>query len=905
MSWNRLCMPALAALFLTGALAQGQQQQGPGLPLPRLESAMPCGAKVGSTVELTLAGTDLEDAEAVIFSHAGIKAEPINPEPPKVDPKKEDPKKKEEPKKKDPPPMPKGPQPARKFKVTVAADVPVGQYDVRVINKWGVSNPRVFCVGDLIDVAEKEPNNDIPEAQRIELNTTVTGIIANPTDVDYSVFAGKKGQRVVVSCLASSIDSRLRAMVEIFDATGRRLAANRNYKDNDALTDAVLPEDGDYFVRLSEFTYTLGTPNHFYRLSITTAPWIDAVHPAMVEPGKPSQVTLYGRNLPGGTPEAGALAENRPLEKLVVTITPPAEPQAQQRIAYKGRIDLRSAGADGFEYRLKGSAGLSNPVLIAFASTKVVVEKDAANDRPESAEDIQAPCEIAGRIDKRLDRDWFALTMKKGEVFNIDLWCERLGASSDLYFTVRKAGAMTDMAEEDDNPEIMNPQQFFNRTSDPKPYKLTAAEDGRYLIGVGSRESNFSYGPRNNYRLRVVPEKPDFRAIVMAASTYQPDCTVLRADGNQYLDVFVYRYDGFNGAVTLTAEGLPAGVTCLPAVVSTGMKQGQLVLSTAANAAAFNGTFSIKATATIGGQPVVREARYASITWAVQPQQNIPTIARLDQTLHLCVREKAHFNVILETDKAFVKKEDKLPNPILVKQGDKLTVPFKVTRGVEPKTPITLQQLTMGIQPQQAPVVVNNGQPIPAIAADKGDGTFVVDIRPNAAPGTYTVVMKTTTPIQFVKDPNTKKQQPVTVVGSSTPLTFKVLPLSVAKLTATPKGNLKGGMDGEITVKVERQFDYAGEFKVKVILPANTKGITAADVTIPAGKDEVAIPVKVAADVAAGTLQNVTVQAIAMVEGAVPTLHEVKFNVTVEKAPAPKKEEPKKVEPKKEEPKKK
>lgn len=886
MSWNRVCIPALAALFCLCALARAQNQQGPGLPLPRLDSAMPCGAKAGTTVELTLAGTDLEDAEAVIFSHAGIKAEPINPELPKVDPK--------DPKKKDPPPMSKGPQPARKFKVTVAADVPVGQYDVRVVNKWGVSNPRVFCIGDLTEVAEKEPNNDIPEATRIELNSTITGTIATPTDVDYCVFPGKKGQRVVVSCLASSIDSRLRPMIEIFDVTGRRLANNRNYRDNDALTDAILPEDGDYFVRLSEFTYTLGTPNHFYRLSVTTAPWIDAVYPPMVEAGKPSQVTLYGRNLPGGTPEPGALADNRPLEKLVVTITPPADPQAQQRIAFKGRIDPRTAGLDGFEYRLKGPTALSNPMLIAFASAKVVVEKDSANDKPESAEDIPAPCEVAGRIDKRLDRDWFAITVKKGDTYNIDLLCDRLGAPSDLYFTVRKAGATTDMTEEDDNPDIMNPQQFFNRTSDPKPYKLTATEDGRYLIGVGSRESNFSYGPRNAYELRVVPEKPDFRAIVMASSNYQPDTTVLRADGNQYLDVFVYRYDNFTGAITLTAEGLPAGVTCSPTVVSTGMKQGQLVLSAAANAAPFSGTFTVKATATISGKPVVREARCASITWGVQINQNVPTIARLDQSLHLCLREKAHFNVVLEADKAFVKKEDKLPNPILVKQGDKLTVPFKVTRGIEPKTPITLQQITMGVAAQQAPVTINNGQAIPAIAADKNDGTFVVDVKPNALPGMYTVVLKATTLIQFVKDPNAKKQQPVTVVGSSTPLTFKVLPLSVAKLTATPKGNLKGGMDGEITVKVERQFDFAGEFKVKVVLPMGTKGITVGDVVIPAGKDEVVIPVKVAADVAASTLQNVTVQATAMVEGSVPTLHEVKFNVTVEKAPAPKKEEPKK-----------
>ena len=47
------------------------------------------------------------------------------------------------------------------------------------------------------------------------VNTTVNGVVSAPTDVDYFVFEGRKGQRVLVSCLASSIDSRLRAAVEL------------------------------------------------------------------------------------------------------------------------------------------------------------------------------------------------------------------------------------------------------------------------------------------------------------------------------------------------------------------------------------------------------------------------------------------------------------------------------------------------------------------------------------------------------------------------------------------------------------------------------------------------------------------------------------------------------------------
>jgi Bacterial pre-peptidase C-terminal domain len=866
--WTMVASLSLATPLLA-------QQPQPGLPLGRLDTIFPCGAKAGTTVEVQLAGADLDETESLVFSHPAIKSELIKDkeEPPKVDPKDA---KKDQPKRK----RDQQSTPGARFRIIVPPDVPVGQYDVRAIHKWGVSNPRAFCVGDLTEVTEKEPNNDDSEAQRIEINSTVNGVIATPTDVDFYVFSGKKGQRVVLSCLTSSIDSKARPMIELFDSSGRRVAFNRNYNANDAVTDAVL-EDGDYVVRVSEFTYTQGSPQHFYRLSVSTAPWIDAVFPPMVESGKPAQVTLYGRNLPGGVPEPGAFVDGRPLEKLAVTINPPADPLAAQRLSFKGRIEPRSAGIDGFEYRIKGPDGFSNPALISFASAKVVLEKEP-NDKPEEAQDIPVPCEVAGRIDKRQDRDWFAFNAKKGEVYSIELFSERLGVPTDLYFTFKKDKA-TNEIEEDDNPEILNLQQFYSRTSDPQTHRFTANEDGRYLIGVGSRESSFLYGPRIVYRLRVTPEKPDFRLVVMPGTNYQPETTVLNADGNQYLDVFVFRNDGFNDPITLSAEGLPEGVTCPPALIGTGQKQGVLVLSADEEAPAFNGAFTVKGTAIINGQKVVREARSATITWGVQPQQNIPTVARLDQGLYLAVRDNARFKITLELEKAFVKMGEKMGQPILLKPNEKLTVPFKITRQGDNKTPITLQQVGLGANPQQSLITVNNGQPLAPIAADKNDGNFVIDLKPNITPGTYSVTLKATTPIQFTKDPATKKTQNATIAEATTSVIFKVLPVSVAKVSASAKSNFKPGVDGEIIVKVERQGDYARDFKVKVVLPPNTKGISVGEATIPVDKNEVVIPVKVAADAVAGNLQNVVVQATTLVEGRAPYTVETKFTIAVDK----------------------
>ena len=270
--------------------------------------------------------------------------------------------------------------------------------------------------------------------------------------------------------------------------------------------------------------------------------------------------------------------------------------------------------------------------------------------------------------------------------------------------------------------------------------------------------------------------------------------------------------DGFTGPIALTAEGLPAGVTCVPQIIGNGSKQGSLVVSAAASVKDGQAMITVKGTATIGGLPVAREARSATITWATPNNQNVPTIARLDRGLVLCIRDKAPFRIDLDLNKAFVKKEQKIDLPLLLKQGDKLTVPYNVVRILpEAKQPIILQQIINPQGVQASPVTISNGQPLPPVAPDKKEGTFVVDVKANAVPGTYTVALKTSMPVPFVKDPATKKSQNVTYVQATTPITIKVLPPSLGKLTVTgPTGSLKPGSNSDVTIKVVRDYDYAG-----------------------------------------------------------------------------------------------
>jgi hypothetical protein len=887
----------IAAVVVCAFAAEAFAQQAPpppGLPSPRVSTVFPCGAKAGTSVEVSITGFDLDEPTGLLFSHTGLKAEYLAPKAPPPDPKKKD------------APPPKAPPPTGpfKFKVTVDPSVPLGLYDIRVVNKWGVSNPRFFAVGEFPEVNEKEPNNDVPEAQKVEIGTTINGVISAATDVDYLQFTGKRGQRVLISCLASALDSKAKPMIEVFSLSGRKLALNRNYRDTDALVDLTLPEDGDYLVRLFEFTYLTGGVDYVYRLTISTAPWIDAVYPPAIEPGKPTSVTLYGRNLPGGAP-SGFSIEGRPLDKLAVTITPPSDPLAAQRIALLDRIEPVSALQDGFEYSLKGPGGTSNGIPVYFTREKLVLKKNEGGSKPETAEVLVAPCEVAGMIHKKNDRDWYSFEAKKGEVLYVEATAERNGRSADFFYNIYASpdpkmatAKLTDVGggEIDDETDQQNinlhPTEFFTRSSDPPAHKFTAPADGKYLIAIGCRESSVMTGPQTAYRLRVGPARPDFRAIVKPyQKSYQAGSSG-RQDGDEAFEVFIHRMDGFNGSVTLTAEGLPAGVTAKPTTIGPGTKFGVLVLDVGPAAAAFTGPITVKAAATLpDGKQLVREARPAAVVWGVQPGQNIPVVSRLTQSLVLAVRpEKGFFKLTADTAGAIIKppmgKESKAAGPIVVKQGDKITMPVKASWIGADKPNITLVAEPLTVNPQLAPITIQpGGQPTMA----KPEVTATIDVKTTAPPGIYSIVLRGDAQVPFIRDVKGKGAKANVPASAFTdPIVFTVIPTSVAKLTpsAIPNNTVKAGASAEMTIKIDRQYDYGGEFKVKFELAKGTTGVTSQEATVAAGKDEAKLVFKAAADAKPGAVAGIVI-VTATYDKKYPIVHETKVNFNI--APADKK----------------
>jgi hypothetical protein len=822
-----------------------------GLTPPRLFLVQPGGAKAGSTVELTLSGQDLDEPQGLLFSRAEIKSElvSVSQAPRQPAPRRQ-----------------RGRRPVRltatsKFKVTIPSGTPPGIHDVRIVTKGGVSNPRAFVVGDLEEVLEKEPNNDVAQAQRVELNTTISGIISAPTDVDYFVFAGKKGQRVVVSCLTTSIDSRLQAAVELYGPGDRRLAFNRNYRDNDALLDCTLPEDGDFHVRLYDFTYTQGGPAFFYRLTISTAPWIDAVYPPVVEPGKRAKLTVYGRNLPGGKLDPSAVSGGRVLEKITVTVDAPREAVARQRLAYGGYLPPKASALDGFEYRLRNASGTSNPFLLTYARAPVVLDNEA-NDTPETAQEITLPCEIAGRFEKKRDRDWYTFSARRGEVWSIEAFADRLGSPLDLYLVLRDARTGRVLVELDDDQDVLHRIQFFTRSDDPPRYRFVVPADGSYQLLAASREVDVQAGPRHLYRVRITPEQPDFRLVVMPAALSSPDAGVVRQGGRQDYTVFVWRLDGWNGPIDLAVEGLPSGVTCRPQVVGGGAREASLVLQANMEAPSWTGTIRVKGTAVIDGRTVVREARPATITWPVPPQQNVATVSRLDRSLVLAVRDKAPFSLDVGIEQ------------VVAVHNTRITVPLKLTRHwPDFKTPVRVLPLNLPGRLQFQPVTLTPG---------KDEAKLNIDIRANVPPGVYSLVLRGLAQAQPIRRGQFPGNLSGAVVQPAAPIKLIVLPRQFVNFRLAPNNlRVKAGDRAEVVVQVARRFDFfTGAIKVQLL--SKVKGIRASEVTLPAGKDRVTLTVDTEG-AEPGTRAEVVVRVSAEVGGKVPVTQEARLGVSVVK----------------------
>lgn len=583
--------------LITFALLFGSTFTFAQLPQAKLFSVFPPGAQVGVATEVAITnGVEMDEANRLIFNHPGIKAEQKVTDANGVK------------------------TPVANTFIVTATGVPDGIYEVRFSGRFGVSNPRSFVVGSRKEINELEPNNSREQATPVELNSTVNGR-SDPSAYDYFKFTGKAGQRVICVCQSGRLDSKLKPVVELYDATGvipppvagaaavpapqasqtgRRLASVRGAARRDAVLDVALPADGDYFVRITD-QVNGGSADHFYRLTVTTGPYIDFALPPAGAAGANTQITLFGRNLPGGQP-AGFSVDGRPLEKVAISITVPGDVENTQAADNLGAIQ---GGVDAFSYVWNTPSGNANPITLYVASGPVGLEQEP-NDTPAQANKLTVPTEVAGQFQARGDVDFFTFDAKAQESYWIEAFGDRDGSLADPYITLDRVTkddkgveTVSRITAQDDTGANLIPNVFETLSDDPA-FQFVVPADGTYRLSIRDRyyENQNRADARLVYRLAIRKESPDFKVVVLpeapladnntTAATYPAN---LRKGENYSCRVIAFRRDGFNGTIDVTAEGLPPGITCKGTSIGPGQTNSTIVFSAAEDAA--DGTFGI------------------------------------------------------------------------------------------------------------------------------------------------------------------------------------------------------------------------------------------------------------------------------------------------------------------------
>jgi hypothetical protein len=448
------------------------------------------------------------------------------------------------------------------YVIDIAADCPTGVYEARLMTRLGLSSSRVFSVGQLPEVTRQAPNTSLESAMSLEVNS-VCNAIQSSRAVDHYAFQGVKGQRLVVDVASRTIDSKLDAVLVVADARGRDLFVDRR----GGLLDFTVPEDGRYIIKVHDLTFK-GGETHFYRLAVREL----SAGAAMVRQPGTHRVNSFSWP-PVGLPEAAAVAEVEP------------------------------------------------------------------NNDASSVQKITLPCDISGSFFPAADVDVFEFAAKAGEEWWVEVASERLGLPTDpavLVQQVTKTGdteTVADLVEFSDVPSPVKVSSngyaydgppYDSGTADPLG-KLSIKADGIYRIRLSDLFGGTREDARNVYRLIVRKAQPDFALVAWAMhmelrngdrnALSKP--ISLRGGSTMALEVIAYRRDGFDGAIDVTLDGLPEGMSATGLRIPAGQSRGMVLVTAAENAPRGFGAATFTGKATIGDAVVTRPCRLASVAWPI------------------------------------------------------------------------------------------------------------------------------------------------------------------------------------------------------------------------------------------------------------------------------------------------
>jgi hypothetical protein len=651
----RLLAATSLALALTACLATTAQADP-----PTIGNIVPSGVQRGVATEVTISGGSL-DANPQLLAPFATTVEP---------------------------PATAGDGGNFRLKLTVAADVPVGVYPVRVKTDRGVSNPFLLAVGQFPNVAEVEPNGAFEQAQAIAVPAVVEGQ-ASGSDVDYFKFAGKKGQRVLIDAQCARIGSGVDPQVRLTTA-GRAFVASADDSAGlmtDARLAAELPEDGEYVVEISDTKYQ-GGGRAVYRLVVGAVPAAEEVYPLGGRRGETVGLELRGGTLPGDGPRVAA-----------ATVRPEASGDAFLPRITDRALGLAGPGDATAEVELPGPLDVSE-------SPELREPADPAAPPIRAA----APVVLNGRIETPGDEDKFELAVVPGQGYRVDVHAADLGSSLDGTLTVAtdKGAALGNS----DDTAIQVGGRRNNRRgltlNSPDPFLEFAAPADAKVVVLTLRDLAGRGGVGYPYRIVVEPATPAV-SIEMAESQLN-----VPKGGTAALPVTLGR-QGYNGPLTLSVANPPPGLSVRAGQVADGQPLGVLSVSASPDAAFGVVELMVEGRADGPSGPIVERAT-KQVVFA--QQQNMPV------------------NLVTQTGLPASPAE---PTPVTLGTPE---APIEAVHGYSANIPVTVARTEgadAGLSITPLPLPPGLGVPELKIADKANEGTATVSIDPGTALGRVSI----------------------------------------------------------------------------------------------------------------------------------------------------------------------
>ncbi len=466
------------------------------------------------------------------------------------------------------------------LEVTIAPDAPLGTRQLRVASVAGLSNPLVFCVGQLPEFTEGEPNDGATDTQmNITLPATVNGqMLPNatdrpqqgrpgqqftPGDIDQYQFHARKGQPLVVTVsarqlvpyLADAVPGWFQAVVTLYDVRGKELAYDDDYRFHpDPVLHYRIPDDGDYLVEIKDALYR-GREDFVYRLSIGELPYVTGIFPLGGRAGTQTDVNLVGWNLP--------------TNKLTVDANSPSAIHHPQFI---------------------------NSVPFAVDTLPEMVETQDFASLPQEMQDVNLPIIINGRIDRSDDVDVFRFAGHAGDAVVVETVARRLDSPLDSLLRLvdpngRQLAFNDDHEDKGSGLDTHHADSFI---------MATLPTDGTYFVQVS--DAQHQGGAEYAYRLRISAPRPDFDLRVA------PSGLGIRAGQTVPFSVYALRKDGFAGEIKLALKDAPAGFTLKGGTIQANQDKTQVTMTAPPNPLPEPLNLSVEGRATIGGRQVVHAA---------------------------------------------------------------------------------------------------------------------------------------------------------------------------------------------------------------------------------------------------------------------------------------------------------